>query len=195
MGFKTRMDRVIVVDLESTAWESKDPPEGQTSDILEIGVCELDLHTLLRVKLASYITIPTRSQISDFSVKINGITEEVVKHRGLPLATALSQMRLDFRTKDRSWASWGDYDRKMIERSCREMNIPYPFGPRHLNVKNLFAMGYGRDSEVGMAGALEELGMTLDGRHHSGVDDANNIAKILAYMLRGIRATKPTKGV
>jgi inhibitor of KinA sporulation pathway (predicted exonuclease) len=35
-----------------------------------------------------------------------------------------------------------------------------------------------------MDGAIKLLGWTLEGRHHNGADDAWNIARIVAEMLR-----------
>jgi inhibitor of KinA sporulation pathway (predicted exonuclease) len=34
-----------------------------------------------------------------------------------------------------------------------------------------------------MARALERAGLKLEGRHHCGVDDARNTARLLAHML------------
>eukprot|EP00727_Mastigamoeba_balamuthi_P013398 m51a1_g8681 hypothetical protein (545) ;mRNA; f:181278-182985 len=52
-----------------------------------------------------------------------------------------------------------------------------------LNVKTAFARATGKRG-TGMAGMLRELGLELDGRHHSGIDDARNIAKIVVELLR-----------
>ena len=40
-----KLDRILVVDVEATCWEG-DPPPGQTSEIIEIGLCVLDVPTL-----------------------------------------------------------------------------------------------------------------------------------------------------
>ncbi|QYS89362.1 hypothetical protein [Flavobacterium davisii] len=38
------LDKILVVDIEATCWEGK-LPEGMISDIIEIGVCLLDVQT------------------------------------------------------------------------------------------------------------------------------------------------------
>ena len=38
-----RKDKLLVVDLEATCWEGYNAPAGQKNEILEIGVCLLDL--------------------------------------------------------------------------------------------------------------------------------------------------------
>jgi len=53
----------------------------------------------------------------------------------------------------------------------------------HINVKNMLALIQNWETEVGMA-TLDKLGLPLEGTHHRGVDDAWNIAKILAGLIK-----------
>jgi len=50
-------------------------------------------------------------------------------------------------------------------------------------VKALFALRHKLTRPVGMAQALKELGLPLEGTHHRGIDDARNIAHILHRLL------------
>jgi inhibitor of KinA sporulation pathway (predicted exonuclease) len=67
------------------------------------------------------------------------------------------------------------------------MDVPYPFGPGHLNVKTLLAITLGLTREVGMDGALARLKLPLEGTHHRASDDAWNIGAILAALLKRAR--------
>jgi inhibitor of KinA sporulation pathway (predicted exonuclease) len=98
-------------------------------------------------------------------------------------AEACSILKRDHLTRERSWASWGDYDRRQFERQCDATGVPFPFGPTHLNLKTLFAVAHVLQREVGMEAALQRLGMPLEGTHHRGVDDAWNIARVFATLL------------
>ena len=40
-----KLDQILVIDVEATCWEGN-PPPGQTSEIIEIGLCVLDVPTL-----------------------------------------------------------------------------------------------------------------------------------------------------
>ncbi len=71
----------------------------------------------------------------------------------------------------------------MFERQCAARQVAYPFGPTHLNVKNLLALQRALPEEVGMDAALRMVGLPLEGTHHRGVDDARNIAGLLAHLL------------
>lgn len=53
---------------------------------------------------------------------------------------------------------------------------------RYLNIKKAFASHYGRPRPLGMAPMLQTLGLKLEGRHHSGVDDCQNILRIVQRM-------------
>lgn len=108
--------------------------------------------------------------------------------QGQSFAKTCLRLRKNYLTKQRVWASYGDYDRRMFEQQCTARNIPYPFGTTHLNVKSLFALMMGLPHEVGLKEALERLNLPLEGQHHRGHDDAWNTAQILATLLIPIRA-------
>ena len=180
-------DAVIVVDVESTCWEGS-PPKGQQSDIIEVGLCLLDLKTLERSEKRALMVQPARSTLSPFCTELTTITAADLEGAG-SLADACQTLRRELRSRDRPWASFGDYDRNQFRRNCEGLGVPYPFGPRHLNVKSLLAMALGWDKELGMARALDALGFPLEGTHHRGVDDAWNIARLLGEVFRRTRVS------
>ena len=94
-------------------------------------------------------------------------------------------------SQERLWASWGDYDRRQFERVCKEQGVGYPFGISHLNVKTLFAVACGSERELGLDEAYARLGLSLEGTHHRGADDAWNIAGVLCGLLRANRDAAP----
>jgi inhibitor of KinA sporulation pathway (predicted exonuclease) len=177
---KKNLDFVLVVDLETTCWEGPLPP-GQENEIIEIGICFLNVASGERLRKESLIVKP-KSQISPFCTKLTTLTQADVD-RGIPLADACAAL-VKMGSKNHVWASYGDFDRRQFEKECRSKNIPYPFGNTHWNVKNLFALRRKLAREVGMAEALEMLKIPLEGTHHRGGDDAYNIAAILAELLR-----------
>lgn len=182
-----KLDHILVVDVEATCWEG-DPPPGQSSEIIEIGLCVLDLTTLMRVERRDILVRPARSTVSPFCTQLTTLTQADVDG-GLPLAQACQILLQEYLASARLWASYGDYDRQQFERNCGEFGIPYPFGPGHLNVKTLLAVALGRNREVGMRAGLAALGLPLEGVHHRAGDDAWNIAATLAEILRRARAS------
>jgi inhibitor of KinA sporulation pathway (predicted exonuclease) len=181
-----RLDQILVVDVEATCWEGP-IPAGEESEIIEIGVCTLDAATAERLERLSLIVRPERSRVSAFCTGLTTLTQEQVE-RGTSFSEACSILRKRFDTRERVWASYGDYDRLQFERQCRSQGVTYPFGPSHLNVKNLFAVIHALSPEIGMAEALQRIGVALEGVHHRGGDDAWNIALILSHLLKQARA-------
>ena len=162
------------------------PPRGQMSEIIEIGLCVVDLQLLRRLERRALMVKPMTSEVSEFCTNLTGITADMVVDAP-PLSEALRVLRDRYRAADRLFASWGDYDRKQFQRNCQAYNLKYPFGPTHLNIKNLFSTALGLNQELGIDVACQRLGLTMEGSHHRGVDDAWNIARILCMLLKRMR--------
>jgi len=183
-----KLDRkVIIIDVESTCWEPpKSQPKNEISEIIEIGIALVDIDDLQIVKNESILIRPQRSKLSEFCTQLTTLTQSQVD-KGITYQEAMAKLFQEYESDKRTFVSWGDYDRKMFERNCRDYGAPYPFGPRHLNLRNTFTMLHGLESEPGLDIALEHLGMKLEGTHHRGIDDARNIAKIFIHTLKKFR--------
>ena len=178
---------VLIIDVESTCWEPPEvQPRNEISEIIEIGIAVVNLKDLKIVENNSIIIRPQRSRVSKFCTKLTSLTQEYVD-RGTTFQEAVSILSKNYDSENRVFVSWGDYDRKMFERNCKDYGVKYPFGPRHLNLRNTFTILHGLDREPGMDQALTQLGMTLDGIHHRGIDDARNIANLFIYTLKKFR--------
>jgi inhibitor of KinA sporulation pathway (predicted exonuclease) len=180
-----RLDQILVIDLESTCWEGP-PPAGQSSEIIEVGICRVDVTTLERREKRSILVRPVRSQVSEFCTQLTSLTADDLKGAGT-LSNATHILRKEYDSQARLWASWGDYDRRQFERVCKQDGIGYPFGLTHLNIKTLFSVAFGFDAEMGLDEAHALLGLPMDGRHHRGHDDAWNAAGLLCLVLQRMR--------
>ncbi len=180
-----KLDRILVVDVESTCWE-RPSPEGQENEIIEIGICLLDPANGERSGQESILVRPERSTVSAYCTQLTTLTQEQVA-RGTLFAEACETLQSKFLSKNRVWASYGDYDRRQFERQCASRKVPYPFGSSHINVKSLFALASGLSREVGLSEAMAKLGLPFEGTHHRGADDAWNVAAILWRIIQGAR--------
>ncbi len=181
--------KILVVDIEATCWEYE-PPLGETSEIIEVGVTCLGIRDLEVGKKRSILVKPTRSKISAFCTQLTTLREEDLSDAG-SLRDACDILQREYGSEDSAWASYGDYDRNMFEKCCSELSIPYPFGPHHLNIKSLFALVAGLDFGVGTIEALEMLDLRFEGTLHRGSDDSWNVALILSKILAGARNQLP----
>lgn len=174
-------DHIVVIDVEATCWQDR-PPPGEESEIIEIGVCLLHVPSGERGARDSLLVRPERSRVSDFCTQLTTLTQAQVDS-GVTFKEACATLRKKHGTKDRPFASFGDYDRAQFQRQCQAAGIGLPFSSSHINVKALVAATLGLPSEVGMAEALRRLHLPLEGTHHRGGDDAWNIALILSRLL------------
>lgn len=177
-----------VIDIEATCWAG-DPPPGEVSEIIEVGLCVIDLDAGERVAQRQILVHPSRSSVSPFCTELTGHTAEGLAD-GLSFIEACDTLRAEFRSASLPWASWGDYDRKQFQAQCAAAGTRYPFGSRHVNAKAVFTEAHKLRKRPGMAQALELACLPLEGRHHRGVDDAWNIAALILGLVKA--GTWPT---
>jgi inhibitor of KinA sporulation pathway (predicted exonuclease) len=182
MGRPAPIEVVNLVDVESTCWQG-DPPPGERSEIIQIGITTVALHFPQIVRSFGWYVKPTHSKVSEFCTQLTGITQEDLDQYGVSFGGVCAALRENFDTRENVWVSWGDYDRKMFETQCQNEGVPYPFGRRHLNLKTLCAILYRTRHEKGMDQMLEYLGIPLEGTHHHAVDDSKNIARIFLHVV------------
>jgi len=109
----------------------------------------VDVAALERVEWRSILVRPACSTVSAYCTQLTTLTQTDVDS-GIPLAEACRVLADEYKSRERLFASFGHYDRQQFERNCAAFGIAYPFGPTHLNVKNLAAVAYGWSREGGM---------------------------------------------
>jgi inhibitor of KinA sporulation pathway (predicted exonuclease) len=174
------VDLINVVDVEATCWVGQ-PPVGQVSEIIEIGLTVVDLAAATRVAKHRILVRPQRSRVSEFCTELTGLTQEEVD-QGVTFTQACRDLATTHEAGVRPWTSWGDYDRNQFTRQCRHAAVEYPFGKTHTNAKLRFTEANGLRKRPGMAQALKIAGLPLEGRHHRGDDDAWNIAALVLHL-------------
>lgn len=177
-------ENILIVDLEATCWDSR-PPRGQESEIIEIGVCIMNAKTGKISKNEGILVKPQYSKVSPFCTELTMLTQSILDSEGVMLEDAFDILRAEYDSEDLTWASYGNYDLNMLQNQARRFYADYPMSDDHINVKTLFGELHPTiRKSVGMSRALGELGFTLEGTHHRGVDDAKNIARILHWCLK-----------
>jgi len=177
------LDKIIVIDLEATCWEGN-PPASQESEIIEIGLCVLDAASGERSAPRAILVKPQRSTLSHYCTQLTTLTPEMLKD-GYSFPDACSLLQDKYQSHQRTWASYGDYDRLQFMEQCKNWGVPYPFGRSHINVKNLLALQFNLNREVNLQKGTGLVGLPFEGTIHRGVDDAWNIAAVLSRVLLG----------
>ena len=170
---------LCVLDLEATCWQDQPPAQNE---IIELGALHFDPQLGTRSEFQTFVRPRLAPQLSDFCRELTSITQHQVDTAPhFPEAFAAFQLWRSSLPPDHVLASWGAYDRKQLLLDTALHGIPFEI-PRHLNIKHAFAELTGT-RPMSMSGALGLLRLPLHGTHHRGIDDARNIARILAHLL------------
>jgi len=187
------LDHLIVLDFEATC-DDVHPPSPQ--EIIEFPSVLLSAHTLEVVaEFESFVRPAHHPTLTSFCRELTGIeqaqvdaaplfTEVFAAHQawlashGLPLVPGDEGLAYAFVT-------CGDWDLKtMLPAQLRACDLDLRTVPaayqQWINIKHPFrAAMKQRRGPAGMPHMLETLGLALEGRHHRGIDDCRNIARIV----------------
>ncbi len=184
--------RYIIVDLESTCWQNVRAPV-EIKETIEIGAVALERPAgPVSSEFVRLVRPVARPQLSAFCTELTSITQAEVDR-----ADYFWQVWPEFLAwighEPWTFCCWGNYDVHQLRADCRRHGLAELMILRFINLKTAFA-NYHQLHRCGMPGALEFLGLRLEGRHHRGIDDAHNIAKIAMHLLPRIEprgATEP----
>lgn len=155
----------------------------------------------IKAEFRTFVRLVNHDKLSEFAKDLTGITDEQV-NSGISWADSLVAFE--------KWCHDNNIDSNATIVTCgdwdlgtmlpRQLNItktklsPFLtelFGKWH-NVITSFKDHYKNDKRKGLARMLEQLDLSLDGKHHSGIDDCKNIVKICQNLLKnGVDITKP----
>ncbi|CAL4108351.1 unnamed protein product, partial [Meganyctiphanes norvegica] len=203
---KQEFDYIFVLDFESTCWESG-PRVGQ--EIIEFPTVLLDMSSGKVVSEFQQYVMPVEQPIlSEFCTKLTGITQNQVED-GMPIGaclgmftrwvTALSKKhQFSFNTnlpgKHATFATWSDWDLSVcLHYECLRKQLKKPeFFNQWIDIRLTYRNFFNRKPK-GLAGALREVGISFEGREHSGIDDAKNTAALVTCMAKNGCLFKITK--
>lgn len=173
-----------VLDFEATCWEKGDGRKNTEiiefpSVLLRDGKVVAEFHRYVRP-----VIVP---ELSTFCTTLTGITNDTVNKAATFKDVYLAHYNwLKENTTDKviivTCGGW-DLLTMLPQEMTRYVDLPYyQIYKNFINIKHEFAKKF-KTNETGMAGMLRHLGLPLQGRHHSGIDDARNITTILQRML------------
>ena len=169
------------MDLELTCWEGETPPEGERSEIIEIGYCLIDLATLQREEPVSVKVRPQQSRVSEYCTRLTGWTEKALRS-GQPLQDACKTLVYKRGLRQYPWFSWGD-DARTLKAEAAHYGAEYPLSETHTDLSTLYSVLLGEPFRTGQAEALERLGVEARTPAHVGAIDAYNAAGILLALI------------
>jgi len=195
------MQRLLIVDLESTCWENHIAPSGARQSVDEMEIIEFGCVIATRagevLDKRSFLVRPrVNPELSPFCQQLTTISQAMVD--AAPLFTEVVP-EIDAWLSQWSdltyWASWGNYDRRHIAaQSRREGAMPDFMHLPHLNLKTIWKNTTGERKRNGLGSALKYHNLAFEGQPHRGIDDACNMARLLPCMDWSLAILARTEG-
>ncbi|VVP42695.1 hypothetical protein PS900_04953 [Pseudomonas fluorescens] len=153
-------------------------------ETIEIGLVVIDLETLEVVDEFQRFFRPQINPIlTKFCKQLTSIQQADVDGAGTYEEVGQELAAFIARYPNASWASWGDYDARQLERDARFAACPSLLeGLPHFNARKWHA-GLYDNRPKSLKQTVESLGLVWQGTYHRGIDDARNVASIVKEML------------
>eukprot|EP01098_Paradermamoeba_levis_P004763 TRINITY_DN2034_c0_g1_i1.p1 TRINITY_DN2034_c0_g1~~TRINITY_DN2034_c0_g1_i1.p1 ORF type:complete len:250 (+),score=62.26 TRINITY_DN2034_c0_g1_i1:86-751(+) len=185
------LEYLCILDFEATCDQSR---SFGPCEIIEFPIVLLNVKTLKVEEEFHTYCRPTRiPKLTAFCTELTGIQQETVNNA--PVFEEVYQQVDDWlRSKNLvdsqskrvnfAFVTCGDWDLKtMLPKQTQLSGLHFPkYFKEWINIKHAFGSFFNvRPS--GMTGMLSHLGMQLEGRHHSGIDDCRNITRVMIRLL------------
>lgn len=183
-------DYYLFFDVEATCIENGG--FNYANEIIEFPVVLVDGKTFDIVdEFRSYVKPTINPTLSDFCTKLTGITQDIVDTSPI-FIDALNQFQEFlgkyslFQSSTAVFVTDGPFDiRDFVTKQLAHSNIsprPEYFNLPWVNIRKLFKTHYRQTQNKNISSMLSHLNMKFEGREHSGLDDARNLANIAKRM-------------
>lgn len=176
---------ILIVDLEATCWKGN--VEGlerkQTVDdmeIIEFGCVIAQLDGAVLDSRSFMVRPQLHPKLSQFCTQLTSISQSDVDSAPVyqDVVPKMNQWLESYELA--TWGSWGNYDKNQIKAEYQRHNLaPDFYSLPHINIKQQWRQGRANSRSAGLANALQYHGLSFEGTHHRGIDDALNIARLL----------------
>ena len=171
---------LIVVDVEATC-DDGGRIQPHEMELIEIGAVKvrLDDGEILST-FHSFVRPSNQPTLSDFCKQLTGIRQREIDSAD-SFANVLKAFQSWLNHPFWTWASWGNFDRTLLERELERVDED-PIFAEHLNLKSIAKEAWGL-KKTGLKEVLRQQGLTAIGRHHRALDDARSIAQLVPFFV------------
>jgi len=187
-GSGKSFDYLVVLDFEAQCIENQ---TLDCQEIVEFPSVIVDIKNKKIVDIFQYYIKPViHPKLYPFCTQLTGITQEQVD-KGILLENALDELdkflvKHNILTSNWTFVTCGHWDlQNCLRKECIFKNIEVKDYMRSwINIKENYPLPADyKGRKPDMVEMLQLSKLELDGRHHSGIDDTKNIAKIVLYLL------------
>ncbi len=171
--------KIIIFDTEFTAWEGSlgrnwsGPHEYR--EIIQIGAVLVETANFQELDFFNeYVKLVKNPKLSDYIVKLTGITQELIDDQGIPFAQALEKFF--------NWS--GSYpmytygrDHEHLQANCELEGIPFPFEKNRFHrLRDVFENAGITTADYDSGYIVEAFGQKLSRPPHNALNDARTLA-------------------
>lgn len=182
---------LCVLDFEATCWENSENKEQM--EIIEFPSVLYKINEKTKKpefvsEFAEYVKPTINPILTNFCTELTGIQQETVdKSDTIDNVYKRHSKWLSENVPIKSnliIATCGHWDlATQLPREIKNKSLSkHKYYSKYINVKDEFKNFY-KTKCGGMTNMLEQLNIPLEGRHHSGIDDSRNTAKIMFKMI------------
>jgi ERI1 exoribonuclease 3 len=181
---------ICVLDFEASCWNNKEHPRTEM-EIIEFPsiLYYLDKNGAKKVdEFHEYVKPTFHPKLSSFCTELTGITQDMV-NKGDLFATIYERHHkwlVNNMTDSNNvyFLTCGGWDlNTQLPQELKKKRLPhYNEYKKFINIKKEFT-SFTNVTNCGMMGMLHQLDLEHEGRHHSGIDDTRNIAKIFLHLV------------
>jgi inhibitor of KinA sporulation pathway (predicted exonuclease) len=195
---------LICIDFEATCDEtSEDHPEldvtRDAQEIIEFPWVVLDTSTLEIVGQEQKYILPENTKVTEFCTNLTQITGEILKEQGVSFQEAISSfaefVNTNYVKENKTFCivAHGKWDLAQLRYEAKRKEIELePWMHKFIDLREVFRywgkVKRRRITSTSLDSMCKALHITFSGQEHSGIDDATNIAKILASIIPDARA-------
>jgi 3'-5' exoribonuclease 1 len=184
----------VVIDFECTCWEQRDVENAH--EIIEFPAIFVNSNSLKVEYEFHRFVRPTENPIlTPFCTGLTGICQSDVDQ-----AEVLTSVLGEFQTfltdnciTEYTMCTDGPWDfQKFLQPEVTRKKVEVPlWGNKWLDIRRRFEQSYKLEKWMNVNDMLKHMGSEFEGRPHSGIDDARNIARIVCH----IHSRDKVKGV
>ena len=167
----------IIYDLEATCWEGT--PRQKTQEIIEIGAVLLSPYGEVKGTFNRFVRPILNPNLSFFCKKLTSIEQHNVDRASrYPVVLEAFQDWCEVFYEDCIFASWGNFDKKMLLQDCELHDMETDWLETHINLKRQYQEIKKLRQPWGLKKSVEREGFEFTGIPHRAISDAENLAKL-----------------
>ncbi len=172
----------IIFDLEATCWKGK--PRSKEQETIEIGAYLINAYGEEEGTFNKFIRPILNPYLSAYCQELTTIEQhEVDRADEFPEVIEHFQDWAMLFDEDYVLASWGKFDKKILQHDCLLHKLDDAWLDPHINLKQQYRDILRLSRYRGLKSAVEYEGFEFTGTHHRAITDAENLTKIFIKYL------------